>query len=208
MTWLDSLAKHKNVAKVEKVGNLISVKTKDSRPDLVLLENSRLKLSGENFQTLLNTYQFNFLLCYKKNYFLDENAVGLLNINNISYGDAKDVFRLLNNTEEDYQNFINKDSEYVLKNLGKNYNIQHYILTSNRKISVLRHDGRPVSFVFINEYAITQERVNEAHELYAPFDFILAANPNAHWKDYTYNGKEVKIGLWADLFSFLVNPKS
>lgn len=208
MTWLDSLAKHENVAKVEKVGNLITIKTKDSRPDLILLENSRLKLSGDYLQTLLNTYQFNFLLCYKKNYFLDESAIGLLNINNISYGDAKDVFRLLNDTEKNYQDFINKDSEYILKNLGKNYNVQYHIVTSNRRVSVLRHDGRAVSFVFINEYAITQERINEVYELYAPFDFILAANPNAHFKDYKYNGEEVKIGLWADLFSFLVNSKS
>jgi hypothetical protein len=208
MTWLESLAKHENVAKVEKVGNLIIITTKDSRPDLILLENPRLKLSGDYLKTLLNTYQFNFLLCYKKNYFLDESAIGLLNINNISYGDAKDVFRLLNSKEKNYHDFINKDSEYVLKNLGNNFNVLCHILQSNRKISVLRHDGRPLNFVFINDYEITQARIDEVYELYSPFDFILAANPNARWKNLSHKGQEVKIGLWSDLFAFLVNSKS
>lgn len=208
MTWLDSLKAHDNVRAVNKEGNLIKITTKDDRPELLSLSNFNEKLTGRMLQTLLNTYKFDFLLCNKKNFFIDEDAIRLLKQNNISFGTGGDLFRLLSDTETAYPDFINKDSEYIIKNLGTNFNVKSYQLTSNRKVSVKRYDGRDVSFVFINEYAITQERINEIYELYAPFDFVLAANPNAHWKDYTYHGHEVKIGLWSSLFSFLVNPKS
>ncbi|ERP96214.1 hypothetical protein Q674_05485 [Acinetobacter sp. COS3] len=208
MTWLDSLKAHDNVENVKKEGNLIKITTKDSRPELLCLSNFNQKLSGKMLQTLLKTHNFDFLLCNKKNFFIDEEAIKLLKQNNISFGTGSDLFRLLNDTETIYSNFINKDSEYIMENLGNNYNVKSYQLISNRTVSVKRHKGRDITFVFINEYAITQERINEIHELYAPFDFVLAANPNAHWKDYTYHGQEVKIGLWASLFSFLVNPKS
>lgn len=208
MTWLDSLKAHDNVGTVNKEGNLIKISTKDNRPELLSLSNFNEKLTGKMLQTLLKTYKFDFLLCNKKNFFLDEDAIQLLKQNNISFGTGSDLFRLLNDTETAYSNFINKDSEYVMENLGTNFNVKSYHLTSNRKVSVKRHDGRDITFVFINEYAITQERINEIYGLYAPFDFVLAANPNARWKDYTYRGHEVKIGLWAALFSFLVNSKS
>lgn len=208
MTWLDSLKAHDNVESVKQEGKLIKITTKDNRPELVSFSNFNEKLSARLLQTFINTYNFNFLLCNKKNYFLDEEAIKLLKQNNISFGTGSDLFRLLNDTETIYSDFINKDSEYIIKNLATNYNVKSYQLISNRKVSVKRHAGRDITFVFINEYAITQARINEIHELYAPFDFVLAANPNAHWKDYTYKGQEVKIGLWASLFSFLVNPKS
>ena len=208
MAWLDSLKAHDNVETVNKEGNLIRITTKDNRPALLSLSNFNEKLTGKMLQTLLKTYKFHFLLCNKKNFFLDEEAIQLLKQNIISFGTGGDLFRLLSDTETAYSNFINKDSEYVIENLGTNFNVKSYQLTSNRKVSVKRHNGRDINFVFINEYAITQERINEIHELYAPFDFVLAANPNAHWKDYTYRGHEVEIGLWAALFSFLVNPKS
>ncbi|MFC3903572.1 hypothetical protein SAMN05421749_102370 [Acinetobacter marinus] len=208
MAWLKSLRAHENVETVNKEGNLIKISTKDNRPELLSLSNFNEKLTGKMLQTLLNTYTFDFLLCNKKNFFLDEDAIRLLKENNISYGTSSDLFRLLNDTKTAYSNFINKDSEYIMKNLGNNFNVKSYQLTSNRKVSVKRHNGRDITFVFINEYAITQERINEIHELYAPFDFVLAANPNAHWRDYTYRGHGVKIGLWAALFSFLENPSS
>lgn len=208
MNWLEILAKHENVTSVNKEGSLITVKTNDSRPDLLLLENQRIKVNGLYFQTLLNTYKFNFFLCYNKNYFLDADVVKLLKTYNISYGDAKDVFRLLNNKNIEYHNFINKDSEYIIKNLDKNSNVKNFNLLENRKIIVFRYNGRPITFIFINDYQITHERLNEVYQLYAPFDFILAANPNARWLIKAYNGVEVKIGLWAELFSFLANKNS
>lgn len=208
MAWLDSLKAHDNVENVKQEGKLIKITTKDNRPELVSFSNFNEKLSGRMLQTFINTYNFNFLLCNMKNYFLDEEAIKLLKENNISFGTGSDLFRLLNDTETTYSDFINKDSEYIIKNLATNYNVKSYQLISNRKVSVKRHNGRDITFVFVNEYAITQARINEIHELYAPFDFVLAANPNAHWKDYTYKGQEVKIGLWASLFSFLVNPRS
>ncbi|MGB9191173.1 MULTISPECIES: hypothetical protein [unclassified Acinetobacter] len=208
MTWLDSLKAHDNVETVSKEGNLIKITTKDNRHELLSLSNFNEKLTGKMLQTLLNTYKFDFLLCNKKNFFIDEDAIRLLNKNNISFGTGGDLFRLLHDKTTAYSDFIPKDAAYIMNNLGANFNVKSYSLMSNRKISVIRHDGRPINFVFINEYAITQERINEIYELYAPFDFVLAANPNAHWKDYTYRGQEVKIGLWAALFSFLANPKS
>lgn len=208
MTWLDSLKAHDNVETVTQQGNLIKITTKDNRPELLSLSNFNEKLTGKMLQTLLNTYKFDFLLCNKKNFFLDQDSIRLLRENNISFGTGGDLFRLLSNTGTAYSDFISKDAEYIMKNLGTNFNVESYQLVSNRKVSVIRHDGRPITFVFINEYAIAQERINEIYELYAPFDFVLAANPNAHWRDYTYRGHEVKIGLWAALFSFLVNPKS
>lgn len=208
MTWLDSLKAHDNVETVNKEGNLIKITTKDNRPELLSLSNFNEKLTGKMLQTLLKTYKFDFLLCNKKNFFLDEDSIRLLKQNNISFGTSGDLFRLLSDTETAYPNFMNKDSEYIMENLGTNFNVKSYQLTSNRKVSVKRHNGRDITFVFINEYAITQERINEIYELYAPFDFVLAANPNAYWKDYTYRGQEVKIGLWAALFSFLANSKS
>lgn len=207
MTWLDSLKAHDNVENVNKEGNLIKITTKDSRPELVCLSNFNQQLSGKILQTLLKTCKFDFLLC-NKNYFLDEEAILLLRENKISFGTGSDLFRLLNDKEILYSNFTNKDSEYVMNNLGNNYNVESYQLMSNRKVAVKRLKGRDITFVFINEYAITQERINEIYQLYAPFDFILAANPNAHWKNYTYHGHEVRIGLWSALFSFLVNPRS
>ena len=208
MTWLESLKAHENVENVEKTGNLIKIITKDNRPELSCYSNHNEKLSGKLLQTLLKNHNFDFLLCGKKNFFLDDEAIQLLKQNNITFGTGADLFRLLNDKQTIYSNFINKDSEYILKNLGNHSNVKSFHLTSNRKIVVERHKGRDIKFVFINEYAITQEKINEIYELYAPFDFVLAANPNARWKDYTYRGQEVKIGLLAALFSFLANPKS
>ena len=208
MTWLDSLRIHEKVENVTKEGNLLKIITKDNRPELLSYSNFNEKLSGRMLQTLINTYNFNFLLCNKKNYFLDEEAVSLLKLNNISFGTGGDLFRLLNDSNTPYSNFINKDSEYIIKNLGNNSNVKSFQLTSNRKFIVHRHKGRPITFIFINEYAVTQERINEVYELYAPFDYILVADPNGRFKDYQYNGQEVQIGLWPSLFSFLVNPKS
>lgn len=208
MTWLDSLRVHEKVENVTKEGNLLKITTKDNRPELLSLSNFSEKLSGRLLQTLLNTYNFNFLLCNKKNYFLDEEAIRLLKQHNISFGTGGDLFRLLNDSTTTYSNFINKDSEYIIKNLSNNYNVKSFQLASNRKFIVQRHKDRSITFVFINEYAVTQERINEMYELYAPFDYILVADPNGRFKDYQYNGQEVQIGLWASLFSFLVNPKS
>lgn len=208
MTWLDNLKTHEKVENVTKEGNLLKITTKDNRPELLSFSNFNEKLSGRMLQTLINTYNFNFLLCNKKNYFLDEEAVSLLNLHNISFGTGGDLFRLLNDSNTPYSNFINKDSEYIIKNLGNNFNVKSFQLASNRKFIVHRHKGRSITFVFINEYAVTQERINEVYELYAPFDYILVADPNGRFRDYQYKGQEVQIGLWANLFSFLANPRS
>lgn len=208
MTWLDSLKAHKNVNTVSQSGQLITIETKDSRPELVVLSNFREKLTARMLQTLINTHNFNFLVCTRKNYYLDEEAINLLKVNNISFGDGKDLFRLLNAKNTSYSNYINKDSLFIFDNLGNHSNVRSFHLTSNRKFIVQRINGREIAFVFINEYVITQERINEIFELYAPFDFVLAADPNARWNDYTYNGHEVKIGLWRELLSFLANPRS
>ena len=130
MTWLDSLRIHEKVENVTKEGNLLKIITKDNRPELLSYSNFNEKLSGRMLQTLINTFNFNFLLCNKKNYFLDEEAVSLLKLNNISFGTGGDLFRLLNDSNTPYSNFINKDSEYIIKNLGNNSNVKSFQLGS------------------------------------------------------------------------------
>ncbi len=83
MAWLDSLKAHDNVETVNKEGNLIRITTKDNRPALLSLSNFNEKLTGKMLQTLLKTYKFHFLLCNKKNFFLDEEAIQLLKQNRV-----------------------------------------------------------------------------------------------------------------------------
>lgn len=206
MSWLESLKAHDKVAKVSQEGTLIIIETKDSRPDLLCLSNFKEKLSGRNLQTLINTHTFNFLICNNKNYYLDEDAINLLSQNNIAYGTGGDVFRLLDSPNTNYSDFISKDSEFIIKNLGNNYNVLEFKITSNRRIVVQRKKGHQITFVFTNEYVLTQARINELYGLYYPFDYILVANPNGRFEQYQYKGQKVLIGLWEDFRSFLANP--
>ena len=203
MTWLESLQKHKNVKNITTESNLITIITNDSRPPLRIYKNSNESMLGIFLKTLLKNHNFHFLLNFKKNYYLDCEAISLLKENRISFGDAADIFRILNDKEISYSEFLCKDSEYILQNLNNHFNIKSYALTSNRKIHVIFHNGKSINFVFINDYAITQARINEICFRYSPFDFILAANPNAHFQEYQYQGKSIQIGYWADLFRFL-----
>lgn len=203
MSWLKCLEEHENVNDIITEGNLITIITNDSRPPLRIYKNSNESMLGIFIKTLLKSHNFDFLLNFKKNYYLDCEAVILLKENRISFGDAADIFRLLNDKEISYSEFLCKDSEYILRNLNNHSNIKSYALTSNRRVHVIAHNGKSINFVFINDYAITQARINEIYSRYSPFDFILAANPNARFQEYQHQGKSIQIGYWADLFKFL-----
>ena len=203
-TWLNSLNEIQQVNKIQSSRDMLKIDFNDGRNILNVYKNNKANITARELKTLITQKNIDFILCFNDKYCINEECQKILDKEQITYGNSSDFNKLLRTTSSNVKEFAPRETEWILNNLPIHNNVKNIKLIANRHIVVERIKGANLNLIFINEYELSNARINELFDYYNTIDIILCTNPNiTSFGTINYRGNMVETVEWKTLFSLL-----
>ncbi len=148
-----------------------------------------ISTEGVNYgmiKDILDKYpEINFIVNIKKDYFIPEDAMSVMNSKHVSFGGFGDLIRFSN--QRDNELFVENEFDFVSRGLNQHDKIKKIERLDNKRIRVERYSLSEVIIVMNNDYDLNTESVRRTKEKFKTFKVILATNPNVRITSDAYS---------------------
>ncbi len=145
-----------------------SLKAIDLNEQHITLEQIKNRISNDK--------NIDFILTSNNNVVVEGKVYPFLKSKEISIGDFKDLFRVIN--QEDNFPYINPTVEFINTGLRQHNGVSSFRRLNNQTYLVERFGKESLTMTFLLDYNLNAESVRNAIERFNNFQILLKANPN------------------------------
>ncbi len=166
-----------------RTGNSVRLVVKDMALPVIVATMSEPRVELTSVPDEFHQPETEFLLNIPKDAYFSGPLLEFASTVPIGVGGLGDLYTAAN--EQEFRHYIPKETRFILRVLAQHTAVRTVSRINNRTYLILKHSGKEVRVLALNEYDLTGDAVRSGIDKYGLPNFILASNPNCRFSAAT-----------------------